>query len=527
MLDTQLKSQLKQYFQKLTGPVTLAVGAEGHPKKPELLQLLRDVAEQSDLLAVREDADGLRSGVSFRVLANSDDTGIVFSGVPGGHEFSSLILAILQAGGTAPKLSESIQALIRGMDEELVFETVVSLDCHNCPEVVQTLNSFALLGPRIRHEMIDGGLFPDLVAERKIQGVPAVYLNGLPFSNGKLDAGGLIEKLLAKTGGVRPAPQAGDQRREPYDVLIIGGGPSGVSSAVYSARKGLRVGLVADRIGGQVRDTMGIENLVAIFKTTGPELSQTLGEQLRVHGVDLFEHTRVQNVMDGDLKSIALNTGEILFAKTLIVSTGAKWRELNVPGEKEYIGSGVAYCPHCDGPFFKGKDVAVIGGGNSGVEAALDLAGIVRSVTLLEFGPRLNADRVLLDRLEAAPNIRSVTGAATKRIEAENGAVNALVYADRETEKEIRLPLHGVFIQIGLVPNTAFLGGLVATNRMGEIVVDEKCRTNVPGIFACGDVTTTPFKQIVIAMGEGAKASLAAFEYLLKQPVAVAEKIAS
>ena len=522
MLDQNIKNQLKEYFQKIEKPVSFQIAAGDHAKKAELLGMLREVADLNDKLSVKENVEGLPGPVSFRV-DNDGETGVVFSGIPGGHEFSSLILAILQAGGHPSKLDDGVKNLVKNVNEPLHFQTVVSLDCHNCPEVIQTLNSFALLNTNIASEMIDGALHPEFVEKHKVQGVPAVFLNGEPFSNGKVDAGTIVEKLLARAPA--DAPVASEPTGEPYDVLIVGGGPGGIASAVYSARKGLRVGLVADRIGGQVRDTMDIENLVAIFKTTGPELSQTLGEQLGNHGVDLREHVRVREIQDGSpLKTVILNTGEVMLAKTIIVSTGAKWRELNVPGEKENIGNGVAYCPHCDGPFFKGKDVAVIGGGNSGVEAALDLAGIVKSVKVVEFGPRLNADQILLDRLERTANISYVTNAATRSIETADGKVNRMVYVDRTNDSEHNIDVSGVFVQIGLIPNSDFIKELVETNKFGEIIVDDKCQTNVPGIFACGDVTTTPYKQIVIALGAGAKASLSAFEYLLKLPEEASEK---
>lgn len=516
MLDEALKSQLKELFQKLDRSVTLRCESGAHPARAELREMLNAVAAQSEWIQITE-APG-DNGARFALLADGEETGVVFQGVPGGHEFSSLVLAILQAGGATLRLDEGLQQVVRSFDEPLNFETFVSLDCHNCPDVVQTLNSFALLNPQISNVMIDGALFPELVAARRIQGVPAVFLNGQPFSNGKIDASQIVDKLLAQTKRKASAPADVSGPAKRYDVAIIGGGPAGVAAAVYSARKGLKVAVVADRIGGQVRDTLGIENLISIPRTTGPELSAVLTEQLQSHGVDVRSGLRVNALRDGETKAIELNTGEILEARTVIIASGAKWRELNVPGEKENIGAGVAFCPHCDGPFFKGKDVAVVGGGNSGVEAALDLAGIVKSVHVIEFGPRLNADQTLLDRLARTENIRVTTSAQTTEVLAADGRVVGLAYKDRDTDAERKLTLDGVFVQIGLIPNSAFVKGLLEMNRMGEIIVDEKCRTNVPGVFACGDVTTTPYKQIAIAVGEGAKASLSAFEHLMKLP---------
>lgn len=529
MLDSELKEQLKSYFEKLTKKIELIYDSGNHEYKQELLDYLQSVSECSDKIQLKENHENIKNPLHFTIHSNGIPTGIYFDGIPGGHEFSSFILAILQAGGNPIRLDEGIQNKLKQIQEKMQFETVVSLECHNCPDVVQTLNSIALLNPNIEHTMIDGALFPEIVQERNIQGVPSVFLNGKPFATGKVEASVIIERLLEKASqevantnsqnGKLDTPSDSNKPEKIYDVTIIGGGPAGVAAAVYSARKGLKVVVVAERIGGQVKDTMGIENLIGTIETTGPELTNVLAENLKHNQVEVKQFVRVksiENPEDGYLKKVVLNSGEVIHTKTLIIATGAKWRELNVPGEKENIGNGVAYCPHCDGPFFKGKDVAVIGGGNSGVEAALDLAGIVRSVKLIEFLDTLKADKVLIDRLYRTPNIEVITSAQTTEIVAEGGKVKSIVYKDRKTEEIKTLQLDGVFIQIGLIPNSDFVKGIVETNRFGEIIVDEKCRTNVPGIFACGDVTTVPYKQIIIAMGEGAKASLAAFEYLLK-----------
>ncbi len=515
MFDEEMKEQLRQYFARIEKPVQLQMYTGQHESRDELKQMLSAVAELSDKIELTEKTDDGASPIAFDVISEGKPTGIRFSGIPGGHEFSSLVLALLQAGGSPIRLDEGVQKLVSGFKSEMRFQTVVSLSCHNCPDVVQTLNSLALVNPGITHEMIDGGLFPEFVEKHGVQGVPAVFLNGEPFANGKIDAGQIIDRMIEKNANnidVRESDRI-------YDVAIVGGGPAGVAAAVYSARKGLDVTVIADRIGGQVKDTMGIENLITIAKTTGPELTASLGDLLRAHEIDIREHLRVDHIENGDVyKTIVLNTSERIRSRTVILATGAKWRELNVPGEKDFLGKGVAYCPHCDGPFFKGKDVAVIGGGNSGVEAALDLAGIVRSVKVFEFTDRLNADKILLQRLEQTSNIESFVSAQVTEVLHDAEKVTGIRYKDRTTGEEIDLPLDGIFVQIGLIPNTAFVDGLVERNRFGEIVVDTHGRTSVPGIFAAGDATTTPYKQIAIALGDGAKASLAAFEYLLKQP---------
>ena len=519
MLTQDILNALKGYAANMQKTVTFVLQTGEHSKREELKKFLSDVAGISDKIQLEErDTNGvLRSSVSFLLEADGEDTGIRFSGIPGGHEFNSFVLAMLHASGTPLKVDDSVQGIVKGVKEELNFEVFISLSCHNCPDVVQALNQFALLNPNITSEMIDGGLYQSLVSERDIQGVPSVYLNGELFANGKVDASTLIDKLLERDPSLKQA-NAG-QSLPLQDVTVIGGGPAGVSSAIYSARKGLKVTVIADRFGGQVKDTMGIENLISVPKTTGPELVGNLAEHMKDYDITLKEHVRVESIEKGNIKTLTLSSGEQIKTKTIIVATGARWRELGVPGEKENVGNGVAYCPHCDGPFFKGKDVAVIGGGNSGIEAALDLAGIVKSVTVFEFMPTLKADQVLINQAEKRENVTIIKNAATKQIVADNGKVTAIEYQDRATDEVHSLPLAGVFVQIGLVPNSQFMKGVVELTQHGEIVVDNKCKTSEPGIFAAGDVTTVPYKQIVISMGEGAKASLSAFEYLLAHEV--------
>lgn len=515
MLTPDILKALKSYTESMQKTVTFVVQTGAHSKRDELVTFLSDIASVSDNLTVEErDTTGqLRSPISFLLEADSEDTGVRFSGIPGGHEFNSLILAVLHASGTELKIDQSVKSIVGAVQETLNFEVFVSLSCHNCPDVVQALNQFALINPNITVDTIDGGLFQSLVTERDIQGVPSVYLNGELFANGKVDASVLVDNLLKRDASLKAVNKG--QQMPVQDVTVIGGGPAGVSAAIYSARKGLKVTLIADRFGGQVKDTMGIENLISVSKTTGPDLTNNLMAHMRDYDITLKEHVRVENIEKGNIKVLSLSSGEEIRTRSMIVATGARWRELGVPGERENIGNGVAYCPHCDGPFFKGKDVAVIGGGNSGIEAALDLSGIVKSVTVFEFMPDLKADQVLIAQAEKRDNITIVKNAQTKEIGASNGKVDRIVYQDRATEEEIALGLEGVFVQIGLVPNSQFLKGVVELSQHGEVIIDDKCATSEQGIFACGDVTTVPYKQIVISMGEGAKASLAAFEYLL------------
>lgn len=528
MLTQDILNALKGYFKDLNNTVTLVLQTGQHSKRDELKNMLSQIVDLSDKLSLEErDTQGkLRSPVTFALEANGQNTGIQFSGVPGGHEFNSFVLALLQAGGSALKLDDTIQNMVKKVNKKLDFQVYISLSCHACPDVVQAMNQFALLNDNIGTEMIDGAVYPDLVEQNNIQGVPTVFLNGEVFASGKVEIAGILEKL----GNVAPEILEAGEASEALplqDVTVIGAGPAGVSAAIYAARKGLNVTVIADRFGGQVKDTMGIENLISVPSTTGPQLTGSLMTHLNEYEVTLKEHIRVEKIEKGDIKTLHLSSGETIQTRTLIVATGANWRKLNVPGEDENIGNGVAYCPHCDGPFYKGKDVAVIGGGNSGVEAALDLAGIVKSVTVYEFLPELKADQVLINQMEKRDNITVVKNAATKQVLAENGKVSAIEYVDRTNDEVKQQKLDGIFVQIGLVPNSKVVEGVVDLTKYGEIEINEKGLTSEEGIFACGDVTTVPYKQIVVAMGEGSKAALAAFDYLLMNPVEVAEEKAA
>jgi len=507
MLDQNLKDQLNQVFQKLTGELELVLERGPHPRRPELMEMLSEVASSSEHIQVREAGEG--SGIRFTIHRNGEPTGIAFRGIPGGHEFSSLVLALLNADGKGRLPDSGMQSRIRALKGPLRLRTYISLSCTNCPDVVQALNLMATFHPDFEHELVDGGLAEDEVQSLGIQGVPSVFAGETLLHVGKSDLSEFLEKLEDQYGHHE---EGRPQEVREFDVLVLGGGPAGTSAAIYSARKGLRTALVAQRVGGQVLDTLGIENLISVPRTEGPRLAADLAKHLSVYPVEVLEHRKAERVVDGEWKEVHLQGGEILKAQALIVATGAKWRELGVPGEKEYIGRGVAFCPHCDGPFYKNRRVAVIGGGNSGVEAAIDLAGICSHVILVEFAAELKADRVLVENLKKFPNIDIIVDARTQEVLGDGQGVVGLRIQDRATEVDRTVQLDGVFVQIGLAPNSAAVKDLVATNRFGEIVIDERCRTNVPGIYAAGDVSTVPFKQIVIAMGEGAKAALTAFE---------------
>ena len=514
-LSSDLKKSLAAYTADLKGDISITLQKGSHKKRDELVSFLNDVCSVSNQLNLVEieDVPGARSPLSFTLSLDGADSGIIFTGIPGGHEFNSFVLAILQLGGSDLKLDENIKSIISSIDEKLAFEVFISLDCHICPEVVQALNKFAILNDNINCEMIDGGLFPDLVEKNDIQGVPTIFLNGEFFSSGKTD----IAKILGKLEDfVSITKQSVTNDLELQDTVVIGGGPAGISASIYLARKGLKVALVSENIGGQVKETLGIENMISVSETTGKKLTGDMHTHLNDYSINVKEHFKVVGITKGIIKTVELSSGEKIDTKTIIIATGARWRELNVPGEKENLGNGVAYCPHCDGPFFKNKDVAVVGGGNSGIEAALDLAGIVKKVTVLEFMPDLKADKILIDKAEAKDNIEIIKNAQVERVVSEQGKVTGLDYLDRNTTNQRTVDLDGIFVQIGLVPNSQFLVNVVELTSHGEIVVNENGETSEKGIYACGDVTTVPYKQIIISMGEGAKTALSVADYLMK-----------
>ena len=516
MLDTNLKQQLEAYLTRVKERVEIEAALDDSDAAREMRALLEDVASLSSMITVIERNDGTVRVPSFRVSRAGSDMGIRFAGIPMGHEFTSLVLALLQAGGHPPKIDAATIRQIEALDGELDFEVYISLSCQNCPDVVQALNLMAVLNPGIRSTMIDGALFQREVEDRQIMAVPTVFLNGQKFAQGRMTRQEIRAKL--DTGSAQ-REAARLEAKAPYDVLIVGGGPAGASAAIYAARKGIRTGVVTERFGGQVLDTMGIENFISVKETEGPKLVAALEEHVKSYDVDLINLQRAEALLPADedgLLTVQLASGARLRSRSVVLSTGARWREMNVPGEQEYRGRGVAYCPHCDGPLFKGKRVAVIGGGNSGVEAAIDLAGIVSHVTLIEFDARLRADDVLQRKLRSLPNVRVIVSGQTTEVHGVNGKVSALTYKDRTTGELHRLDLEGVFVQIGLLPNTEWLKNTVTLSPRGEIEVDARGRTSMPGVFAAGDATTVPYKQIVIAMGEGSKAALSAFDHLIR-----------
>ena len=514
MLDQTLQTQLAAYLERVVQPLEIVASLDGSDTSAEMRELLETIQRlRADKITVRFDGDDARKP-SFQLGR------VRFAGLPLGHEFTSLVLALLWSGGHPPKVSAETIEQIKNLqfpEGDLNFEVYMSLTCHNCPDVVQALTLMAVLNPQIKTTVIEGGAFQDEVTRREIMAVPTVFLNGKPFGSGRM----VVEEIIAKldtNAGAKEAEKL--SAKAPYDVLIVGGGPAGAAAAVYAARKGIRVGVVAERFGGQVNDTLAIENYISVLETEGPKFAAALEAHTRAYGVDIMTLQSVKQLVPaekaGALAKVELANGATLQAKAVVLSTGARWRNVNVPGEAEYKNKGVAYCPHCDGPLFKGKDVAVIGGGNSGIEAAIDLAGVVRHVTVIEFMPELKADAVLVNKLKSLPNVTVHTNAQTMEIVGNAGVVSALRYKNRSTEQEHEVPLQGVFVQIGLVPNTEWLKGTLELSRFGEIVVDAKGHTNVAGVFAAGDCTTVPYKQIIIAAGEGAKAALSAFDYLIR-----------
>jgi alkyl hydroperoxide reductase subunit F len=513
MLDTNLKAQLAAYLERMTQPVELVASLDDKPASADMRALLKDIADASPRVTVIETTGGPHRTPSFAIHRVGESHGPRFAGLPMGHEFTSLVLALLQVGGYPPKVEQAVLDQIRALEGDFEFEVYVSLTCHNCPDVVQALNLMAIQNPRIKATMIEGGLFQDEIKAREIMGVPTVFLNGTMFGNGRMS----LEEILAKidtSGAEREAKKIA--AKDPFDVLIVGGGPAGAAAAVYAARKGIRTGIASERFGGQVLDTLGIENFISVKETEGPKFALALEEHVRNYDVDIMNLQRAKALKaDAGLIEVELESGASLKAKSVVISTGARWRNINVPGEKEFKNKGVAYCPHCDGPLFKGKRVAVIGGGNSGVEAAIDLAGIVAHVTLIEFDTKLRADEVLQRKLHSLPNVKVIMNAQTTEITGDQ-KVNGLSYKDRASGAQEHIELEGVFVQIGLVPNTEWLKGAVELSRHGEIVVNERGQTSVPGVFAAGDATTVPFKQIIIAAGDGAKAALGAFDHLIR-----------
>ena len=517
MLDANIKQQLQAYMEKLQQPIELVAAYDDSKKSQELKALLEELEPMSSKISLRtEEATDVRRP-SFAINRIGTDIGVRFAGIPMGHEFTSLVLALLQVGGHPSKASQELIEQIQELDGEFEFETYFSLSCQNCPDVVQALNLMSVLNPNIKHTSIDGALFQDEVEQREVMAVPSVYLNGQPWGQGRMT----LEEIVAKLD-INSAEKEAEKlnQKDDFEVLVIGGGPAGAAAAIYAARKGIATGIAAERFGGQVSDTMSIENLISVPYTEGPKLVSAMEQHVNEYEVDIMNMQRAEKLIPaaqpGGLHEVKLANGASLKSRTLVLATGARWRQMGVPGEEEYRNKGVAYCPHCDGPLFKGKRVAVIGGGNSGVEAAIDLAGIVGHVTLIEFGEQMRADEVLQKKLRSLDNVKIITSGQTTEVVGENGRVSGLNYTDRTTGEAHHIELEGIFVQIGLVPNTEWLKGDIELSQHGEIIVNDRNETSIPGVFAAGDATTVPYKQIVISMGEGAKASLSAFDFLIR-----------
>jgi NADH-dependent peroxiredoxin subunit F len=522
MLDANLTQQLKGYLVNIREPIELVASLGDDAKSRELNELLHEIAALSDKIAVVTGDDARKP--SFLIRRTGTDIGVRFAGIPMGHEFTSLVLALLQVGGHPSKAAQELIEQVKGLDGDFAFESYFSLSCQNCPDVVQALNLMAVLNPRIQHTAIDGSLFQAEVEARQVMAVPTVFLNGEPFASGRMELEQIVAKIDTAAAG-RAAEKI--KAKEPFDVLVVGGGPAGAAAAIYAARKGIRTGIAAERFGGQVLDTMAIENFISVPHTEGPKLAAHLEQHVKDYDVDLMNLQKAAKLVparhEGGLHELVLENGASLKARTVILSTGARWRQMNVPGEDEYRNKGVTYCPHCDGPLFKGKRVAVIGGGNSGVEAAIDLAGIVAHVTLIEFDSQLRADAVLQRKLGSLPNVKVITSALTTRVNGDGSKLTGLTYKDRNHGTEHDIELEGIFVQIGLVPNTEWLRDTVALTPRGEIEIDDRGATSQPGVFAAGDCTTVPYKQIVVAMGAGSTAALSAFDYMIRLPEELSE----
>ncbi|MGB0664563.1 MAG: alkyl hydroperoxide reductase subunit F [Pontibacterium sp.] len=514
MLDSNLKQQLGAYLQHIVKPIEITVSTDGSAKSDELLELAREItALQSDKISLSVDEAPTERAPLMAIAPQGEKARVRFAGIPMGHEFTSLVLALLQAGGHPSKADAALQTQAKGLTETLNFEVYISLSCHNCPDVVQAVNLMAVLNPNVTATMIDGALFKDEVESRNIMAVPSVYLNGELFGNGRMTLEEILNKVDTDAAEAQAASLA---EKEAFDVLVVGGGPAGASAAIYAARKGIRTGVVAERFGGQVSDTMAIENFISVKATEGPKLVANLEQHVLDYDVDLVKSQKAVSLRKNDLVEVELENGAVLKSKSVILATGARWREMNVPGEQEYKGKGVAYCPHCDGPLFKGKPTAVIGGGNSGIEAAIDLAGITEHVTVLEFGDTLRADDVLVKKAESLSNVTIIKEAMTTEVVGDGQKVIGLTYTDRATGESHSLTVAGIFVQIGLVPNSEFLEGSVELTNRGEVIIDSHGKTSLDGVYAAGDVTTTPYKQIIISMGSGATAALGAFDYLIR-----------
>jgi alkyl hydroperoxide reductase subunit F len=516
MLDSALSTQLKSHLANLVHPIELRATLDDGAKSTELIELLDEIATLSDKIAVRRDGTANRAP-SFTIDRLGTDVSVEFAGIPMGHEFTSLVLALLHVGGHPSKATQEVIAQIQDLEGEFAFETFVSLTCQNCPDVVQAINLMSTINPNITSTTIDGALFQDEVDARQVMAVPTVFLNGEEWGAGRMGLEEIVNKL---DSGAAAKDVERINAKDAFEVLVVGGGPAGAAAAIYAARKGIATGVVSERFGGQVLDTMAIENFISVPYTEGPKLATALEQHVHEYDVDVMNVQKAKRIVPADevggVITVELESGAVVQSRSVVLSTGARWRSMNVPGENEYRNKGVTYCPHCDGPLFKGKRVAVIGGGNSGAEAAIDLAGVVAHVTLIEFDPQLRADEVLQRKMRSMDNIDIIVSALTTEVQGDGEKVVGLVYTDRTTDESRELPLDGIFVQIGLLPNTEWLKGSIELSPRGEIVIDDRGQTSIPGVFAAGDCTTVPYKQIVIAMGAGATAGLSAFDHLIR-----------
>lgn len=510
-LDSSLLNQVKQIFASLKHNYKFHISCHSASDVgKEMIEFFTQFSTASPNLSVEvEDVNSDKSVASL--FKDGVPTGISFRMIPGGHEFTSLLLAVMNADGQGKTLpDEATISRIKRLKGEITLQTYATLECTNCPDVIQALNQMALYNDNIASEAIDGNLAVAEAEALGVKSVPTVFANGELLWVGKGSLGEILDKLEEKFGSYEDSEPT---EAKEFDLLVIGGGPAGAASAIYSARKGIKVGVIAQRVGGQVKETTGIENVISVIHTTGEKLANDLKLHMQDYDMQIFDSRTVESVeLKEPVKTVRVKGGEIFKAPQVVIATGARWRRMNVPGEEEYIGHGIGFCVHCDGPFFKGKDVAVIGGGNSGIEAAIDLAQVCNHVDVFEFLDTLKADTVLQEKAKSLPNVTIHLSQQVVKVTGDGKTLNGLDVKDRVTGEVKHYSENGVFVQIGLQPNSDVFIPQLKANGRGEIEVDAFCRTDIPGVYAAGDVSSVPYKQIIVAMGEGAKAALSAFD---------------
>ncbi len=543
LLNASLTDQLSELLKKMVSKIEIVSYVDNSETSQKVRALLEEVSQQSNKISIVEvnnnEINNSKRKPSFELRRKLDNSvngestvSVSFAGLPLGHEFSSLVLALLQVSGYAPKISDEQREAILKLGPHNVT-TYMSVTCLNCPEVVQSLNTISIINPKIQHTVVEGSAFREEVERLGIMSVPAVFEDGKLISSGRAGIDELVAILASnkKSDGNNSISSANValaekmNAQDPYDIVLVGGGPAASAAAIYTARKGLRTAMIMDHRGGQVVETESIENHISQTHTTGAQLAADLTKHISQYDIDVFtpdwaDSLDLSNEPYG-LHTIHARSGGVLKARAVIIATGATWRTLGVPGEDEYRNRGVSFCPHCDGPLFKDKNVVVVGGGNSGVEAAIDLAGIAKHVTVVEFMDTLKADQVLLNTLHNLPNTEIITSAAVSKVEGNSTKVTAVKYIDRNSannseSKEHVIEADGVFVQIGLAPNTRWLANQIPLNNRGEIITNRAGCTDIPGIFAAGDCSDEPYKQIVTAYGTGANAALSAFDYLIR-----------